>query len=235
MSNLYTQLSHLDNLLRAGATYYLSLNPKKSIPTPFASFESLLVANLTSDQIERVLQALTALVEKQLAYYPNNIFWDYDYFIHSQMKRVQSMNDIAYDVYYEKLYVIMELFGNSSNIRFQYMHDFIYGFDWSRWVKSDIELRKNTCPFDEVFLDYLYQRGNELLALIEENDKKYHALAIQEYRNPYSFSRDIAQETKLLQTLSSEELVPLKLWDPHTDPIWDKPYYEMRKKIASTL
>ena len=59
-------------------------------------------------------------------------------------------------------------FGNKSELRFRYAHDFLYGYDWARWVVRQPERRAAIGPFDLAFFDYLEGRLRTLVELIAE-------------------------------------------------------------------
>jgi len=116
------------------------------------------------------------------------------------------------------------------------VHDFIYGFDWAKWVKKDIKNRKSIQPFSYDFLQRMYLRGKELELLIEQNDAKYHQLGVeQQFRNPFLFHRNPKEETSLLKQLADLDLIPIKTWEINGSPVWKKNFQSERNKLSIQL
>ena len=90
----------------------------------------------------------------------------------------------------ELLVDVQARYGARSAIRFRYVHDFIYGYDWARWVAREPETRTAIGPYDPVFLQRMRHRADELLELIQTNDKNYPQLEQNISRNPFGFSRE---------------------------------------------
>jgi hypothetical protein len=128
-----------------------------------------------------------------------------------------------------------DLFGEATSIRFRYVHDFLYGFDWARWVARDPAARAGIGPFDRAFLEHARRRGHELLALIEEDDEKYRRLPASAHRNPFPFARDPDSEARLLRDLASRGWIPVEAWDPDARPVWDRAYSRERERTAFAL
>ena len=237
LSNLEEQVNNLQNILCEHSTLY-STNPAQPIINNFSQ-KVISITNLIQQE-KRLpfIASYSNIVMAQIKNFPNNIFWDFEYFLYQYALKIKK-NDKYLDfiAHYEiKIIRLLQLFGQESNIKFKYLHDFTYGFDWSKWVQDAPEQRSAVQPFDEVFLDYLYKRGLELLELIKANDKKYGKLQDgKTYRNPFSFSRSTANEKKLFEQLAKDNMLPIKLWDIAAQPIWDKAYYQYRKSISNGL
>lgn len=125
----------------------------------------------------------------------------------------------------------MDMFGCKGEIRFRYVHDFMYGFDWARWVKKDLKNRSNIKPFSIIFLDYLLTKGEEILRLISINDKRYHHISSRSFRNAFCFPRAPKDEYRLLTYLADYGLIPVNAWSWNTEPIWNQPFDEIREQV----
>ncbi len=176
-------------------------------------------------------------VQKQVRFFPENIFWDYAYLfqfvIEEALSAAQPLNVIA--EYHKLLTDLLKIFGNEGNISFRYMHDFMYGFDWAKWVKKEPVCRKNTPPFHKDFLAYLLKRGKELEVLISQNDAKYHQIPEGSYRNPFVFSRNPKEEAHLLRTLAADGLLPVCAWEYGLPLQWQLPFAQLRQERALAL
>ena len=168
-------------------------------------------------------------------HFPDNIYGDVDFLSAALVARFgdQPAAEAQLTVHCEQIAGLIALYGCHSAIRFRYMHDFLYGFDWARWVRKDPINRAATGPFDPVFLQYLYQRGGELLALIERGDAEYPPLAPDQWRNPFDFSREPAAEARLHRLLAAEELLPLAAWDIYARPSFDRDFHRLRRERAT--
>ena len=72
----------------------------------------------------------------------------------------------------ELLVDVQARYGARSAIRFRYVHDFIYGYDWARWVAREPETRTAIGPYDPVFLKRMRDRADELLELIADERRE---------------------------------------------------------------
>jgi hypothetical protein len=111
----------------------------------------------------------------------------------------------------------------------------LYGFDWAKWVAREPQARSIVGPFDAEFLRGMHQRGSELLELIAQDSEKYPTLSPGRDRNPFRFARDPGAEETLHRDLAQQNLLPLKAWSLSGDPVWDRPYAELRSQRASDL
>lgn len=213
----------------------LSLNPQSNVCTSFEElFES--ISFLETLQLPIVIEALSNIVKEEINHFPNNIFWDKDYFIcyflteisqHSLLEQETFISD-----YLQRYVSLLELFGKTSTIRFQYLHDFTYGYDWAKWVRNDSKNRNTVLPFSLVFLQRMFQRGKELEQLIHKNDELYPSLKSKEFRNPFQFHRSIESETMLMRQLASKECIPIVAWEQKGLVDWMKDYSELRANEA---
>lgn len=224
----YVQLRIEDN-----AQAYVSLSPNRLKPTTLPELFELLAPRLADpDALEAFVDGLDAVAESIIANFPDNIFWDLDYLAGAltqagSPRQIRLMTAMLVDLQCG--------FGRHSILAFRYVHDFTLGFDWCRWVKEDIPVRKDTGPFDWVFLLYLQKRRRELEALIAENDEKYHQLESGEIRNPFVFSREPEEERLLHEALALAGDIPVVSWEVDGQCQFEKLYGEIRVAVAESL
>ena len=226
----------VDDLFAAHKVAPLSLCPRRTYATRFAELErSVVRPQLTPDLTAHLASTLEDIVRSMLAHFPGNIFWDFDFFVASVVRETLAEEEPArfLKLFGEKVVALMRLFGKGSDIHFRYLHDFSYAFDWARWVKKEPRARQFVQPFSLTFLDYLHGRGQELVQLIADDDRKYHRIADGSYRNPFAFSREPGEEAHLFTQLSVRRLLPLEAWREDALPVWDKPFERLREKLSS--
>ncbi|MEH2160514.1 MAG: hypothetical protein V7K38_05600 [Nostoc sp.] len=161
---------YIDEILAQQSIHLLLLNPQKTLSTSFAELENLITEQNTDIQLLINLQeTLESIVRTQLQNFPENIFWDFDFLVSSMIRQALAADEGAIPflkVFGEKMVTLIEMFGTKTEIRFRYVHDFIYGFEWARWVQKEPQNRAHIEPFSLVFLDYLLAKGKELLQRI---------------------------------------------------------------------
>lgn len=209
----------------------LTLNSQKKNCTSFEElFET--VSTVQHLNIPLIIDSLSILVKEEINHFPCNIFWDKDYFIRYFLSKISSISQqeqVSFITDYVQIYSsLLKLFGKSSSIRFQYLHDFSYGFDWAKWVRNDSEKRNGVLPFSRIFLQRMFQRGKELETLIQKNDELYPRLNDKEFRNPFQFHRSIEYESLLLRQLADKELIPIVAWEQNGSVDWRKNYSKLR-------
>ena len=229
----------IDEILAQQSVNLLSLNPKKTLITSFAELENLIAEQNTDIQIITTIQAtIENIVRSQLQNFPENIFWDFDFLVSSMLRQALNADDgaIAFlKVFGKKMVCLTEMFGNKTEIRFRYVHDFMYGFEWARWVQKEPQKRAHIEPFSPLFLDYLLVKGKELLQRINHGQVVSYKLCETGYRNPFTFSREPEDEYRLLTYLAEEQLIPVAVWNWNASPVWNKPFQEMRQQLALKL
>ncbi|MEH1842358.1 MAG: hypothetical protein V7L20_27420 [Nostoc sp.] len=229
----------IDEILAQQSINLLSLSPKKILITSFAELENLISEQKTDIKLLIPLQeTLESIVRTQLQNFPENIFWDFDFLVSSMLRQalVADEGAIAFLKYFgEKMVSLTEMFGNKTEMRFRYVHDFMYGFEWARWVQKEPQKRAHIEPFSLVFLDYLLVKGKELLQRINHGQIISYKLCDTGYRNPFTFSREPEDEYCLLTYLAQEELIPVAMWNWNASPVWNKPFQEMRQQLALKL
>ncbi|BAY46520.1 hypothetical protein SAMD00079811_41320 [Scytonema sp. HK-05] len=229
----------LDEILTQHTASPLSLNPHKTFATSFVELGSSIaektcdiqLINSLSNTLERMLRAM-------LHNFPENIFWDFDFIVSSMLKQalVAEASAVSFvESFGDKIVSLMELFGSQSEIRFRYVHDFIFGFDWAKWVQNEAQTRAVIEPFSLTFLDCLISKGKGILQLIRVGDARYHQLREQCYRNPFCFSREPEDEQRLLTYLAAQQLIPVPAWNWNARPVWNKPFHQLREQLSLKL
>ncbi len=178
------------------------------------------------------------LVQAQLVAFPGNLFWDIDCLVASVLREAeQSEEDTASFLTqaFAQMSALQHLFGQATLIRFRYIHDFIYGYDWARWVQEGPEERRGVGPYDRVFVERMHRRGHELLALIAENDGKYPKISDVEDRNPFGFSREPEEEMQLHRLLARDGSVPVRAWLTSPASLPDMDHSLRRQQLARRL
>jgi len=187
-----------------------------------------------SDRVEAACEALSAVAAAQVEHFPETLFWDVD-LLAAVLLEASARSPAALAALTAATVSIEAQFGRRSVIRFRYAHDFSYGFDWARWVARAPVAREGIGPFDLAFLVSMARRGEELVELIEGNDRKYPPLPDGRPRNPFIFSRDPAHELALFQSLASDGLIPVEAWGVTGKVLWNKPFLALRDARARAL
>ncbi|MFN6530109.1 hypothetical protein [Nostoc sp. ChiSLP03a] len=229
----------IDEMLAQQSVKLLSLSPKKTLITSFAELGNSITKQNTDIQIITTIQeTLESIVRTQLQNFPENIFWDFDFLVSSMLRQALNADEGAIPflkAFGEKMVCLTEMFGNKTEMRFRYVHDFMYGFDWARWVQKEPHNRAHVEPFSLVFFDYLLAKGKELLQRINHGQVISYKLCDTGYRNPFTFSREPEDEYRLLTCLAEEQLIPVAAWNWNANPIWNRPFQEMRQQLALKL
>ncbi len=229
----------IDEILAQQSVNLLSLNPQKRLITSFAELGDLINAQNPNIELFTTLQeTLINIVSIQLQNFPENIFWDFDFLVSSMFRQALVADEgaiVFLKTFGEKMGSLIEMFGTKTEIRFRYVHDFMYGFEWARWVQKEPQKRAYIEPFSLVFLDYLLVKGKEILQRINHGQVTSYKLCDTGYRNPFTFSREPEDEYRLLTCLAQEELIPVPVWNWNASPVWNKPFQEMRQQLALEL
>lgn len=229
----------IDELLNQRHIERLSLNSSKVVSTSFVEIEAIIREKISDiELINQLHSALENIVKAQLKNFPENIFWDFDFIVSSMLQQALDAGDdaiIFIDTFGKKMVELSELFGIHNEIKFRYVHDFTYGFDWAKWVRKDAQNCAHIQPFSLVFLDYLLTRGQEIVQNIRLGKSQCYKLCDTGFRNPFKFSREPEDEYLLLTHLAQAEFIPVAVWDWNAIPIWDKPFQEKREQLALEL
>ena len=182
-----------------------------------------------------VARGIARIAEAVHRNFPSNLFGDLDVVL-ARLERGGAESGASWVERAAGAIVdLHDVFGRHTTIQFRYVHDFLYGFDWARWVRREPASRASVGPFDEAFLSYVRQRGSELLALIAEDDAKYHRIPRGTDRNPFAFQRDPESEAALLHDLAACGWVPVEAWRRDAVPRWDRDYVAARETRAREL
>jgi hypothetical protein len=236
------RLARMDARLRHAHGRLRSLCPTRAEATPLVAIgERALTACVSPEVGAAFAEALARVAEAQSRNFPENVFWDLDYPA-SRLLSFLATGTSAASEGARRLEGAVELvesleagYGCRSPLRFRYVHDFVYGFDWARWVRREPSARARVGPFERPFLEYLLCRASEIEALIQQDDAKYHQLAEGVSRNPFGFSREPAEEERLHRALAEAGWIPVEAWREDAEPQWDRPYAELREQRAAEL
>lgn len=231
-------LASTDELVARSGASWASLKPKKKRALSLLQLGELVLkgvdpALLHEQQASAWAMAMSHVTRAIVRHFPDNIFVDLDLVAVALRDVVIAEGHVALEQTIDPLVEIHRLYGKSSRIRFQYVHDFLYGFDWARWVASEPKERGAIGPFDRRFLQRSVERAHELEALIQKNDATYPAIAPGTFRNPYGFERDPKSERALFLDLAKQDLLPACPIRGKT--LWDAPFVQQRLERAKQL
>lgn len=228
------RLRRADETLRTHVGQPASLATGNPVATRLEVLGRGVLCDRTSEEVAIAFaQGLSEIVEAQVEQFPETIFWDMDFLAASLLRTPGGAAGI--EALAREIVLLQKQYGRNSVICFRYVHDFSYGFDWAKWVASAPEARAHIGPFDPEFIHYLRRRGEELVTLIAEDDKKYPKLPDGRPRNPFGFSREPDDERRLTLELASQGLIPVSTWRVDARPRWDRPYAEIREALAREI
>ena len=223
-----------------------SLAPHRDYATPIDQLcKQLIDIDIDSRLATAFAQGMAQTTRAMAKHFPDNIFADIDFLAAALLdqarqgataraKPATDPPDHLTDLF-SRITELIRIYGRHSTIRFRYAHDFLYGFDWARWVCKSPQTRSAIGPFDMEFLDYLQMRGTQLLALIANGDSKYPPLAPGQWRNPFGFARTPAEEARLHRELAADGLLPVATWDPEVQPDFARDFQQLRRARAERL
>ncbi|MEO0322040.1 MAG: ferrochelatase [Myxococcota bacterium] len=212
-----------------------SLSPERREATPLLELLDLAAGDPPALRAA-FADGLARIAEAKLEAFPENLFWDFDLLAASLLRDARRARDPAAHLAGSAALAaeLQRAFGGPP-IQFRYVHDFLYAFDWSKWVRGEPDTRAAIGPFDRPFLERMVRRGRELVALIEARDAKYGPIPVCEARNPFSFSREPADERTLWEAMAAHGELPARGWDPAADPEWARDFYALREARAARL
>jgi hypothetical protein len=185
---------------------------------------------------QTTMKGLLHVCEAIQDHFFHNFFWDLDHLC-AYWLWLDDPHQVV--LLAQKVVQLQKDFGKYSPIHFQYSHDFLYGYDWCRWVKKQPQTRALVHPYSIEFLNYLHKRHKELLELIALGDTKYGPLAQDAYRNPFSFKRTPTDERTLHEALSQQGCIPWPAWQRTvlSEDRWysSQDFAHMRTKMAQEL
>ena len=237
LTHIHT-FSILDEIIAQQGINKLSLNPQKTLATSFVELGSLVTEKTNDIQLITFFQnTLERIISAYLDNFPENIFWDFDFLVSSMFRQALVADDAIefLKCFGNKIVSLLELCGIKTKICFRYVHDFMYGFEWARWVQKEPETRAHEEPFSLNFLDYLLAKGEEILHLICHNKANHYKPCEKGYRNPYCFSREPEDEHRMLSYLAVNQLIPVTAWNWNAQPVWNKPFQQLREQLSLKL
>lgn len=211
-----------------------TLDPNRPAATSLTEIVSMLADPHSSPHLAA---AASAVARAQLQSFPENLFWDFDFYLASIHRHASAASDYAgYLRDVTRITVgLMKLYGQQSVIRFRYVHDFMYGFDWARWVRRDPKARREAEPFGLDFLREIERRGHGILDLIEADDEWYPSLSEGVSRNPFPFSREPEDELRLYRFLAARGCIPVQAWRCDAQPDASRDFDALREDAAESL
>ncbi len=229
-----TPLAEIDARIDATESGPLTLDPARDRATPL---ERLVEDLCEPEELPHLTRAASSAAEAQLRCFPENLFWDFDFYVASIHREARAAEEYGAHLLAltEVTVGLMALYGQHSTIRFQYVHDFIYGFDWARWVRRSPGTRRGVSPFALDFLRQIDSRGRDILALIEEDDERYPQLRNASPRNPFPFSREPSDELRLYRTLAEEDSIPVQAWSVDARCDASRDFDSLRDDAAARL
>ncbi len=216
-----------------------SLDPQRGHARPLVEVGHALLGPEPAVGADALVDGLATIADAMERAFPHNIFGDLDYLAASLWRDAhEAAEGLAPYLRREcgRVAALQTLFGRETAIRFRYVHDFVYGYDWAKWVAREPRTRASYGPFSPQFLAFMEHRGQELLELIADGrDRKYPPLPDGRPRNPFGFSREPEAEIRLHRVLAQEGLLPVETWRLDAQPVWDRPFAELRRQRAVAL
>ena len=227
-----------------------SLDPQRERATPLVELHTQVLRECPPPLrpvLERPLaHGLATLARAQFEAFPGNLFWDLDLIAATILAEAAALARpeaalACVEDRFARMARLQHLYGRATAINFSYVHDFVYGFDWAKWVTREPTLHAHVPgPFSLAFLVYMERRGPELLELIATNDHKYPSLPDERPRNPFPFSRAPAAEIELHRELARRDLIPVPTWDRRALALdwsarWCSDFQARRVELAATL
>jgi hypothetical protein len=232
----------LDRWVRAERIGWSSLDPERA---EAMSFEEIAVALAFPERDARIVEATGELAEAVVRavaeHFPENVFADYAALVEACVVAAECADDPLATLAEtgRALVDLQALFGRRSTIRFRYVHDFLHGYDWVKWVQREPTTRAEVGPYAMPFLRHMLARGAEMLALIDADDRTYPRLRDGRPRNPFHFDREPPAELAIHRSLAQRGDLPLRpyLVASRGEAVgaWDRPYQELRVAEAERL
>jgi hypothetical protein len=232
-------LAEVDRELATAIGPLRSLAPDRATARSLVEIAQALLVDEDDDALVAAFaDGMAAIGRAQAREFPDNLLWDRDALAGSLVAQSRTANAPAH-AFARLCETVVELhvaFGVSTEVRFRYVHDFAYGFDWAKWVRRDPAARAGVGPFDASFLAAMRERGGELVRAIRRgDDPKYPPLAGPGARNPFGFSREPEGELALHVHLARAGLIPVEAWRFEPQPRWREPFDEIRRSEAARL
>jgi hypothetical protein len=237
-----TPFVRLDRAIAERGISRRTLDPTRS---EALGFEEIAVALAFEQRDPRVVEAVAELarelVEAIAEHFPENLFADYGALVEACVVAAER-SSTPLEVVRETgraLVDLQALFGRHSTVRFRYVHDFLYGYDWAKWVQREPAARATVDAYAPAFLTAMLARGREMLALIANDDRTYPRLRDDRPRNPFRFDREPASEEAIHRMLAARDALPVRAYRlSSVGPArgdWSRAYQELRYEVAASL
>lgn len=229
-----TPLAEVDSRIAATRYGAMTLDPHRQGASTLAELVERLA---DAEERAHLAAAASSVAEAQLECFPENLLWDFDFFLASVHRQAVAADDYAarLDESTRVTVGLMRLYGQQSVIQFRYVHDFMYGFDWARWVRREPVARAHVAPFSLDFLKQVEVRGRDILDLIEADDEVYSQIDDDRPRNPFPFSREPEDELRLYRALSERGCIPIEAWRLDARPDATRDFDAIREDAARQL
>lgn len=232
--------------MEASAGPLRTLDPERELATPLVDVHAAARLELPSEWQATLTEPLaTGLIDLALAQldaFPGNLFWDLDLIAVEVAREAgeaatpsEARGTIADR--FARMAGLQALYGRATAINFSFVHDFVYGYDWVKWL-SRTPAQERERPFGIGFLTFMRRRGHELLELIATDDREYPRLVDHQPRNPFPFSRAPADELLLHRELARRGLIPVPTWSTSIDTSTldrSRPWQAARIEVAGEL
>ncbi len=240
--NAHTTLATVDRMIDEASPQRCSLSPDRSRARPLSEIIDAISGRYepirgTQSLVDALSLGLAEVARAQLRAFPGNLFWDFEFMAASVMREAVDSAGPAQlaRTRMQQIAGLQHLYGRETAIRFTYVHDFVYGYDWVKWIARDPPPRRHHGPYSAAFLHYMETRGQQLLALISSDDRKYPTLRDRRPRNAFPFSREPANEVRLHQDLARRRQLPIEAWKIDANPTWNRRYAAIRAERARVL
>lgn len=239
LADAWHRLAAVDAAIEAATPARATLDPARlRAHTLLEVWSGLCHADAVSGLAAPLADGLAAIAEAALAAFPGNVFWDFDFIAADLLGRARvegAGGEALIAALSSRIAGLHRLYGGRTAIRFRYVHDFVYGFDWAKWVRREPSARASLGPHDPAFLDHMERRGGELLELIASDDATYPRLRDERHRNPFPFSREPADEYRLHRELARRGQIPVEAWRMDARPEWRRDHAELRRACARSI
>ena len=194
------------------------------------------IEGVQGESRQDIARGLVNLAVCSNAHFPENIFFDVRYLATwlDQNTRPCAEARSWLSQYFLLLQELFTLFGNSTPIRFRYVHDFLYGYDWSRWIQKHPE-DAQWHPYSLEFLHIMQRRGHEILAEIHPDHAVYPPVGEAVHRNRFAFNREPEHERALLKELAATGRLPMEAWASPAGPLATTDFHGDREQVAQGL
>ncbi len=237
------RLEQADRRLAASQGPLRSLAPDRAVARGAAEIcAALFDDDAPAELVVSFAEGTEAWRDAIAAAFPDNLLWDCDLALSTWWRRARA--DVAPAATARALLqaacALQQQFSRHGALGFRYAHDFLYGFDWAKWVARAPEQRApdrqaGAGPFDAGFLAALRERGDELCALLARGgDQQYPPLG-GAARNPFPFSREPDEELALHRALAAAGELPVIAWSCDGAAQWSRPFAALRRERAARM